>query len=88
MTRRQFDPSGLLHLATDNALHSVFMSLLNGCEQAREQGGLQDPSPPCQGYNFNVLETCSQRPGKSRNPGNSVTALMIKQASSEKCSPE
>lgn len=45
ITRRQFDPSGLLHLATDRALHSIFTSLLNGCEQAKEQGRLQEPSP-------------------------------------------
>lgn len=46
---------------------------------------------PCQGYKLlsvNVLKTCSQRAGKSRNSRNSITALMIKQASSEKCSPE
>lgn len=90
ITKSEFDPSGLIHLATDNAEHSIFTSLLHGYEQAREQGGLQR-NPSLVGLlllSFNVLKICSQRVGRSRNPGNSITACMKKQASSETFSPE
>lgn len=45
ITKSKFDASGLSHLATDNACRSIFMSLLNAYEQAREQAGLQRSLP-------------------------------------------
>lgn len=89
ITGRQFDPSGLLHLATDNAQH--FYIFAKWVWAGKGTGRATKNHPLLSGLqllSFNVLKICSQRTGKSRNPGNSITALMIKQASSEKWSPE
>ena len=50
ITKIEFDPAGLIHLATDNAQHSIFTSLLK--VDMNRQGNTEGcrETPPWWGY--------------------------------------